>query len=973
MKHYKFDNFSFNPKPRFSLQNSVDKLKKMGWKKIMIWSALIISGLIAAAVATFIILIAVVSIGLPDVKDLDKLSIAQSTTIYDREGNVLYVKHGGENRQYVEFSQISTNIIDATVAIEDDQFWIHPGFDTIGIIRAVVNNALHLSSTQGGSTITQQYIKNTFLSSEKSYIRKLKELILAIRLEQTYDKKKILELYLNKIPYGNNSYGVEKAAEVYFGKHAKDLDIAESSVLASLPKSQSYYNPYGPHQYSSLTRQFSPEEITQRNITAEKDLNDNEFLRGLIGKNIKIDETRTIYIQGRTDLVLKAMEKMGKISEEQKKESLLKLQNIKFTAYHEQIKHPHFVFYVLSQLEEKYGKEVIEQGGLNVYTTLDPNMQDSAEKIIAEEAAKNDEKYNVKNAGLIAIDPITGEILTMVGSRNYWDPKIDGQVNVADSFRQPGSSFKPFVYAQAFYNRYAPASIIFDTETRMGLSAFPKNFDGKFRGPISIREALGQSRNIPAIKAYFLAGEQKPIIDLAQKMGINFLDTTRDYGYTLSIGTAEVKLIDMVSAFGVFANNGVRQKPITILKVTNAKGDILEEAATQPGEEVLDPQIAYLITSILSDTGVRLGPNMTVDGHTNAAKTGTSNRKTPAGKYLPHDLWAVGYTPHLAAGVWTGNNRDDEGELSIYADGYTTSAPIFKKFMIAALKDKPNEEFPIPEGIKQVMISKANGMLPGPNTPADQQKLELFASFSVPTEIDDSYLEAEVDTRNNKLANEYCPEDFIAKKTFLNLHDIAPYPEWEKGAQAWIQSHMGETAGPNTILGPPPITSSELCTPENLGKKPAIEITWPAAGETVQSGINFIVKVKITAPNKLDKVEYYYDDLYKYNSSTSPYDGVIRLPKGEIGTNRHTVTAKAIDIYGYSSEYTVEIKTSPDGSSASSTTTPSTAADSGPETSTPASSPTPQPSASTPSSNSQTTTTIPVPPTPLPDPNQPTI
>ena len=956
MKHFNFNNFSFNPKPRFSLQNSVDTLKKMGWKKILIWSALIVSGLIAAAVATFIILIAVVSIGLPDVKDLDKLSIAQSTTIYDREGNVLYVKHGGENRQYVEFSQISTNIIDATVAIEDDQFWTHPGFDALGIIRSVVNNTLHLSSTQGGSTITQQYIKNTFLSSEKSYIRKLKELILAIRLEQTYDKKKILELYLNKIPYGNNSYGVEKGAEVYFGKHAKDLDLAESSILASLPKSQSYYNPYGPHEYSSLTRQFTSEELAQRNILAEKDLNDNEFLRGLIGKNIKLDDNRTIYIQGRTDLVLKAMEKMGKISEEQKKDALLKLQTIKFTAYHEQIKHPHFVFYVLSQLEEKYGKEVIEQGGLNVYTTLDPNMQDSAEQIIADEAKKNEEKYNVKNAGLVAIDPTTGEILTMVGSRDYWDPKIDGQVNVADSFRQPGSSFKPFVYAQA--------SVIFDTETKMGLSAYPKDFDGIFRGPMSIREALGQSRNIPAIKAYFLAGEQKPIIDLAQKMGVNFLDTTRDYGYTLAIGSAEVKLIDMVSAFGVFANGGIRQKPITILKVTNAKGDVLEEATPQPGEEVLDPQIAYLITSILSDLSVRLGPNMTVDGHTNAAKTGTSNRKTPDNKYLPHDLWAVGYTPHLAAGVWTGNNRDDEGDLSIYADGYTTSAPIFKKFMNAALKDKPNEEFPIPDGIKQVMISKANGKLPGPNTPADQQKLELFASFSVPTEIDDSYLEADVDTRNNKLANEYCPADFTAKKTFLNLHDIAPYPEWEKGAQAWVQSHMGETAGPNTILGPPPTVTSELCTPENMGKKPAIEITYPSAGGTLQSGVNFIVKVNVTASNKLEKVEYYYDGLYKYNSSTAPYDGVIRLPKGEIGTNRHTVTAKAVDIYGYSSEFTVEIKT---GSSASGT---STTADSGPETSNSGSNP---PSGSAGTSGSQATSTTPVPAIPPPDPNQPTI
>lgn len=970
MKHFNFNKFSFNPKPRFSLQSSLEKLKQMGWKKILVWSAIIFSGLIAALIAAFIILIAVVSIGLPDIKDLDKLSVAQSTTIYDREGNVIYVKHGGENRQYVEFSQIAKTAIDATVAIEDDQFWTHPGFDTIGIVRAVVNNVLHLSGQQGGSTITQQYIKNAFLSSEKSYIRKLKELILSVRLEETYDKKKILELYLNKIPYGNNAYGIEKAAQVYFGKHAKDLDLAESSILASLPKAPSYYNPYGPHLYSSLTRQFSPEEIAARKISGEKDLADNEFLRGLIGKNIQIDSNRSVYIQGRTDLVLKAMEKMNIIGEDQKKEALLKLQGLKFSQYHEQIKHAHFVFYVINQLEEKYGKELIEQGGLSVYTTLDPNLQDSAEKIIEDESKNLEDKYNVKNASLVSVDPTTGEILAMVGSRNYWDTSIDGQVNVADSFRQPGSSFKPFVYAQAFYNRYAPASIVFDTETRMGLSAFPKNFDGKFRGPISIREALGQSRNIPAIKAYFLAGEQKPVMDLAERMGVNFLDKTRDYGWPLAIGSAEVKLIDMVSAFGVFANTGIRQKPVTILKITNARGEVLEEARPQPGEEVLDPQVAYLINSILSDTGVRLGPSMTVDGHTNAAKTGTSNRKTPDNKYLPHDLWCVGYTPHLVTGVWTGNNRDDEGDISIYADGYTTSAPIFKKFMSAALKDKPNEDFPVPEGIRQVMISKATGKLPGPNTPADQQKLEVFASFSVPTEIDDSYVEAEVDTRNNKLSNEYCPEDYVSKKTFLNLHDIAPYPEWEKGAQAWIQGHMGEKSGPDTILGPPPTTVSELCDPQKASRKPDIIISYPSAGDTIASGSNLMVKVSVSAANGIDKVEYYFDGQYKYYSNTTPYDGVIRLPKGETGTRRHIITVKAIDKYGYASENTIEIKTSDSGSSTSTSSTSSTPSDDDKTlgvTST---------SGSGGSSTSSDTSTPVLPPpqdNPLPYPNQPTI
>lgn len=908
----------------------------MNLKKILIWSGLIIVGLAAAGVAAFVILIAVVSIGLPNVKDLDKLSVAQSTTIYDREGNVLYVKHGGENRQYVEFSQISKNIIDATIAIEDDQFWTHAGFDMIGIVRAAVTNVTRMGTAQGGSTITQQYIKNAFLSSEKSYIRKLKELILAVRLEETYDKKKILELYLNKIPYGNNAFGVEKAAQAYFNKHAKDLGLAEASILASLPKAPSYYNPYGPHLYSTLTKQFTPEDLERRDIRTETDLKGNETMRGLIGKDIQLDATHSVYVQGRTDIVLKTMEKLGYISEEQKKETLLELQNFKFSEYHEQIRHPHFVFYIINQLEEKYGKEIIEQGGLNVYTTLDPTLQEAAEKIIADEAENNEKKYNVKNASLVAIDPKTGEILTMVGSRDYWDKKIDGQVNVADQFRQPGSSFKPFVYAQAFYNRYSPGSIIFDTETRLGLSTFPKNFDGKFRGPISLREALAQSRNIPAIKAYFLAGEQKPIIELAKKMGVNFLDDNRDYGWPLSIGAAEVKLIDMVSAFGVFANLGVRQEPVTILKVTNARNEIIDEAKPKPGSAVLDPQIAYLINSILSDTSVRLGANMTVPDHDNAAKTGTSNRKTPDKEYLPHDLWCVGYTPSLVAGVWTGNNRDDEGNLSTYADGYTTSAPLWKKFMTAALKDKPNEKFPVADGIRQVSVSKYTGKLPSPETPANQLRTEIFASFSVPTEIDDSNVEAEVDSRNNKLANEFCPKDFVVKKTFLNIHDIAPYPEWEKGAQEWVQSNMGGNTGTNITFGPPPIVTSELCSEEELAQKPSIEITSPSDGDNIQNGSTFTVKVHVTALNGIDKVEYYLDGQYKYNSSTSPYEGSIRLPKGATGTARHTVMAKAIDKSGYASEEIVTITTSSNPSDTESPPAPSTETPNTPATPSPA-------------------------------------
>lgn len=894
---------------------------KMNLKKILIWTGIGIGAIFVLFVLVIVILIAVVSIGLPDVRDLDKLSVAQSTTIYDREGNVLYVKYGGENRQYIPFDQISENIINATVAIEDDQFWEHPGFDAIGTVRAAINNIFHIGGTQGGSTITQQYIKNTFLSPEKSYIRKLKELVLSIQLEQTYDKKKIIELYLNKIPYGNNAYGIEKAAQIYFDKHAKDLDIAESAVLAALPQAPSYYNPYGSHLYSELTKQFDENELTYRKIISEGDLKDEEFLRGLIGKTIRIDDSHIVYIQGRTDLVLKTMEKNGYITEKQKEDALLELKNLKFSESTQEFKHGHFVMYILEQLEEKYGKELVEQGGLKVYTSLDPTLQDIGERVVKEGAEKNTKKYNAKNAALIALDTQTGEILAMVGSKGYDAKDIDGAVNITTSYRQPGSSFKPFVYAQAFLNRYSPASVVFDTQTRFGSNSFPKNYDGSFRGPMSIREALGQSRNIPAIKAYYLAGEQKPIMELGERMGLHFTerDKTVDHGWPLALGAAIVRPIDMASAFSVFGNGGMYHEPVAILKVEAANGEILEQWKPDNAENqkaVLDPQVAFLISSILSDKSVGLGENLNVPGAITAAKTGTST--TADNDKLPQDLWTVGYSTKLSTAVWSGNNRPENDKLAAGADGYTASAPIWKKFMTEALKNKPSENFPRPEGIKEITIAKASGKLPGPSTPPDQVKTELFASFAVPTEIDDSYLEATVDTRNNKLSNEYCPEDFVANKIFLNLHDIAPYPAWEEGVQGWSEKKMGETQD-TMIIGPIPTTVSELCTVENFSKKPTITITEPDELANIQSGSSLNVEVKVDASFGMNKVEFYLDDQYKYFSDSYPFNGIVRLPKGELGTNHHVITVKAIDQFGYSGEDTIEIITDKNGSNTSTT------------------------------------------------------
>jgi penicillin-binding protein 1A len=863
----------------------------------------------AAGVIAMTLLIILVSFSLPNIHDLDKLSLAQSTTIYDREGNVMYVKHGDENRQYVPFEQISNNIINATIAIEDDQFWTHSGFDLVGIARAVFINVSSLDSKQqGGSTITQQYIKNTFLTSEKSYIRKLKELILAVQLEQTYDKKKIIELYLNKIPYGNNAFGVEKASQIYFKKKAKDLNLAEATILASLPKAPSHYNPYGQYKFSVLTKTFEPDDLKGRSVKSEADLKDNEFIRGLIGKEFKINDENSVYIQGRTDLVLRTMERLGYITSTEKEEALAKLQTIEFNQYVSSIKAPHFVFHVLSQLEKKYGKELVEQGGLHVYTSIDPKLQEAAEKAITEGVEKN-KRFNAKNGALTAIDPKTGQVLAMVGSKDFFSKEIDGAVNVATQYRQPGSSFKPIVYAKAFYNRYAPGSIVFDVETRFGSSAYPKNFDGTFMGPMSIRKALGLSRNIPAIKAYFLAGEQKEIIELSERMGISFLDTQEDYGWPLALGTAEVRQLDLVSAFGVFANGGIRQEPVTILKIKNATGETLEEWKEKEGLEALDPQIAYLINDILADPAVKIGENVSVAGKTVAAKTGTSNRKVN-NTYYPHDLWTIGYTPSLVVGVWTGNNdAKKEGNLATTASGYSASAPIWKQFMTEALKNQQDEKFPIPDGIRHETISKLTGKLPGPNTPASQLITDVFASFSVPTEIDDSYTEAKVDDRNKKLANDYCPTQYVKNQVYLSIHDIAPIPAWQEGAQRWMQSHMGE-AIEGAILGAPPIVESELCSQINLASAPKIVITSLSENEKIETGSTLNVTISITAANGTEKAEFYLDDQFKYSSNTSPYTGIIRLPKAEVGTKKHIIKVVVFDNFGYSGEASVNIFTS---------------------------------------------------------------
>lgn len=596
------------------------------------------------------------------------------------------------------------------------------------------------------------------------------------------------------------------------------------------------------------------------------------------------------------------MREVGYITERQEDEALEELQQLKLERNPEQMKAPHFIQnLILQPLEAKYGKELIEQGGLKIYTTIDPKLQENAEKAISDRAANYEKKYNVKNAALVSMNPQNGQILAYVGSRNYYDTEIDGQTNIPLSYRQHGSTFKPIVYAAAFLNRYSPASVVFDAPTPFG-GDYPKNFDGKFQGPITLRKALAQSRNIPAIKAYFLAGEQQAIIPFAKKLGVKFLDDTKeDYGYPMVLGSAETTLLSMTNAFGTFANAGKHCEPVTILKIENAEGQTLEEYdPSTPCTEAVDPQIAYLITSVLSDRSVNVGPNLNIEGQINAAKTGTSNRKNGS-QYLPHDLLTLGYTTQLVTGVWAGNNDDvKDGPLNYAADGYNIAAPIFKAYMETSLKGKSAEEFPIPEGIKQLAVSKYSGKLVTDLTPLDQQVTDFFASFAAPTEIDDSYYGTADFTPFERLESAPCQAGQQQNRFQAVLHDIDPTREvWEKAAQDWLKENSGVSASATS--------ATVQCKESPAGSTPIVRITNLKDGDLVSAPGNN-VNVEITSNSPTSQVLFYFDGGLQYKQDISPFNGNIRVPKNP-NRDDHTLTVRVYDNQGNIGETSLKLYT----------------------------------------------------------------
>lgn len=716
---------------------------------------------------------------LPSPDKLSERDVPESTKILDRNSKQLYEIHGEVKRTLIPFEQMPQTIKDATIAVEDKDFYRHGAVSITGIIRSAAVNVLSASKKQGASTITQQFARNAVLTREKTFARKFKEIILSVELEQRYTKDEILKLYLNEIPYGSNAYGIQAAAQTFFGKEAKFLTLAESAYLAALPKAPTYYSPYGPHK----------PELDQR-----------------------------------ADTVLALMEEQGYITKQQK--AAAQNEAVTFRDIGTGILAPHFVLYVQDLIAEKYGEVAVREGGLKVTTTLDLELQKIAEEAVAKQIAINEKNYQAGNASLVAIDPKTGQILAMVGSRDYFDKEHDGAVNVALRPRQPGSSFKPYVYATAFKEGMNPATMLFDVVTNFGefggKEYTPQDYDGGERGSVSIRKALQGSLNIPAVKTLILVGIDNAI-DTAERMGITTLKDRSRYGPSLVLGGGEVKLLDHASAFGVFANGGIRQEPISILKVEDKNGRALESSKESRGREVLDPQVAYQINNILSDNESRIyifGANnrLQITGHAVAAKTGTTQEY--------RDAWTVGYTPSLVAGVWVGNNNNSQ--MSGKADGSVVAAPIWNEFMRRALANKPNEDFPRPEGIVEMTVDALSGKLPTAETPAT--KIEIFASFNVPTKPDDVHQNGCLVYHSEK------PDD----------------PAWEEPVRSWALKNGG-------------------CYPEDSGQ--------PSAGLEIQLQVSEKITVlpwtataKIQGALPIRQVDFYLDGNFVGAAFAEPYE-----------------------------------------------------------------------------------------------------
>ena len=825
---------------------------KQGFKKALKFSFIAFLVGLAAIVGVF----AYVAKDLPSPGQINSRILAQTTKFYDRTGqHLLYEVFGDQNRSVVDLNDISDNLKNATISVEDKDFYHHNAFDVTGIIRAVWGEVTNNPSLGGGSTITQQYVKNALLSPERSYVRKAKELILSIQIEQLYDKNDILELYLNEIPYGSTAYGAEAASKMYFSKDAKDLSIDEAAMLAALPQAPTYYSPYGENTDALVARQ---------------------------------------------KIVIDKMQQQGYITQEEAEKAksvdiLAKVNDV--PDMYKDIFAPHFTLHVQRLLEEKYGARKVNEGGLTVITTLDYDKQKLAEQSVKDGMPAVD-RLGGDNAALVAADPNNGEVLAMVGSRDFKYPGF-GAYNAALSGRQPGSSFKPYAYATLFKQKHwGPGSVMYDVPTDFGGGYKPHNFDNGYRGFMTIRTALGESRNIPAIKALYIAGVQN-VIDQAHKMGITTLENPKQYGLSLVLGSGEVKLADHVNAYSSFATGGIHHPQSYILKVSDSQGNVLEEYKPDEGERVLDPQVAYLISSILTDDSARSAtfgyhsPYLYFPNHTIAVKTGTTD--------FSRDGWMMGYSKDIVAGVWVGNH-DNKPMYSVTSQ---QSGPIWHQFMAKVhegLADKPFEK---PSGIKTVTLDAYTGKLPTDGTKST--RTDVFPSWYEAPGITQTKT-AVIDTVSNKLATDCTPD--AAKKEVTAISGVnAEIPPDDPAYYRWNPPVVALARSKGLATGYGGSIPTEKDDVHKCSDKPPLVNSFN--GE--QSGDTISLNADVSSGTfQAEKIEFIYKGQVISTKSLSG-DGKVSIdykPKNGNGDYNFSVKVTDKGLYSSTSDTTVKYKES---------------------------------------------------------------
>ena len=772
---------------------------------------------------------------LPDIEDIkDKASQFETTRFYDRNGDMIYemIDPTAGRRTYVPLDQMSPYIVAATLAIEDKDYYNHPGFDIFAVARALIQNYTSGEVVSGASTITQQLARTLFFTpqerTEITMRRKAREIILAAELTRRYSKDEILELYLNEFNYGNLAYGIQAASETYFNTTADKLDLPQAAFLAGLPQAPSVYDIF-----------TNPEATLRRN---------KQVLVAMVKLS---DETNCIQVNSSDAQVC--------VDAEQAADAFIYVENYDFEQRANPLVYPHWVNYIRALLESEYGEQTIYNSGFRVYTTLDPDLQEEADRIVAEQVGKLEDNHATDGA-LVAIDVKNGEILAMTGSADFYNDEIAGQINMALAPRQPGSSFKPLTYAAAFEKGWTPSTLIWDVPSEFPPSGNaddtrdpykPVNYDGKYHGPVTVRTALANSYNIPAVKALQFVGiyddpdvpGEDGVINFAERMGITTL-TRDDYGMSLTLGGGEVTLLEMTSAFSIFARNGSKIDPVAITRIEDYQGNVIFEAKEQTGERVISAEHAFLINSILSDTKARVpmfGTNSILNlSFEAAAKTGTTNDFK--------DNWTLGYNPDLAVGVWVGNADNSAMENTT---GVSGAAPIWAEFMTYAvpyLTDDNPSDFVRPNGIVDTVICSLSGAEPSAFCPG--QRSEVFDEKEPPlSKEDDLWKIARIDTWTNLAYSSACP-GYAKDKYVLNVTD--PWAiKWlteNSTGQAWVKKYW--TVGTDLSF-----VTTQVCTADD--SRPTLIFVGLDDGQTIMAdSVDVYAVINATSNFKNFTLEY---------------------------------------------------------------------------------------------------------------------